>query len=397
MESYNAYIARKQLNEVDDMIDNLPQPTMFGGKRVRQFVLPGNTEYDYPSSLAVQGSAGNTMADEYIHREPLGADPSTWTPKHLHQGGAIWDYAKPVMDFASPIVQNLAKDVAMKALQGKLCPSKKGSGRRGRPKKGGFGWGDIAGPLQDIGKDVAKEAIVSAIKGRGRPKKGGFGWGDISRGFQEVGKTLAPGANELKESLGPIAKEALVGAIVGKGRRRGRPKKGGDAIGNWFKKTFEPVSKPYEAVGINPFNAGYDFGHEILGPAIFGKGRKERSKKGGFGWGDIVSGFHAVDNVAKPIARELLPIAVETAMAGSRKKKGGALYPDPHYAQHANYPAYPPNLNRNMLYHDHAVATGAGRKTRKPSARNEIVKKVMKEKGLSLPQASKYVKEHGLY
>ena len=33
----------------------------------------------------------------------------------------------------------------------------------------------------------------------------------------------------------------------------------------------------------------------------------------------------------------------------------------------------------------------------KPSARGEIVKRVMREHGLSLPQASKYVKEHGLY
>jgi len=38
-----------------------------------------------------------------------------------------------------------------------------------------------------------------------------------------------------------------------------------------------------------------------------------------------------------------------------------------------------------------------GRKTRAPSARGEIVKKVMREHGLSLPQASKYVKENGLY
>jgi hypothetical protein len=38
--------------------------------------------------------------------------------------------------------------------------------------------------------------------------------------------------------------------------------------------------------------------------------------------------------------------------------------------------------------------TGSGRK---PSARGAIVKKIMKEKGLSLPMASKYVKEHGLY
>ena len=34
---------------------------------------------------------------------------------------------------------------------------------------------------------------------------------------------------------------------------------------------------------------------------------------------------------------------------------------------------------------------------RAPSARGEIVKKVMREQGLSLPQASSYVKQHGLY
>jgi len=48
--------------------------------------------------------------------------------------------------------------------------------------------------------------------------------------------------------------------------------------------------------------------------------------------------------------------------------------------------------------------TGMGRKVggascggKSPSARGEIVKKVMREQGLSLPQASKYVKEHNLY
>jgi hypothetical protein len=43
--------------------------------------------------------------------------------------------------------------------------------------------------------------------------------------------------------------------------------------------------------------------------------------------------------------------------------------------------------------------TGMGRKVggKSPSERGEIVKKVMREQGLSLPQASKYVKEQGLY
>jgi len=42
-----------------------------------------------------------------------------------------------------------------------------------------------------------------------------------------------------------------------------------------------------------------------------------------------------------------------------------------------------------------ASASGAGKGGR--SARAEIVKKVMKEKGLKMIEASKYVKEHGLY
>ena len=51
-----------------------------------------------------------------------------------------------------------------------------------------------------------------------------------------------------------------------------------------------------------------------------------------------------------------------------------------------------------------SYAIGAGKPnakarsaSRPPSKRNEIVKQVMKEKGLTLPAASKYVKEHNMY
>jgi hypothetical protein len=43
------------------------------------------------------------------------------------------------------------------------------------------------------------------------------------------------------------------------------------------------------------------------------------------------------------------------------------------------------------------ISSSQGVGGRKKSARGEIVKRVMREQGLSLPQASKYVKEHGLY
>jgi len=40
---------------------------------------------------------------------------------------------------------------------------------------------------------------------------------------------------------------------------------------------------------------------------------------------------------------------------------------------------------------------GEGRRKRKPSARNMLVKKIMHQHGMTLPQASKYVKDHNLY
>jgi len=46
-----------------------------------------------------------------------------------------------------------------------------------------------------------------------------------------------------------------------------------------------------------------------------------------------------------------------------------------------------------------AYASGGAKSAaaRRPNARNELVRKIMHEKALSLPMASKYVKEHGLY
>ena len=52
---------------------------------------------------------------------------------------------------------------------------------------------------------------------------------------------------------------------------------------------------------------------------------------------------------------------------------------------------------RSVVIMDGPMLGGASCGGRKPSARGAIVKKVMREQGLSLPQASKYVKENGLY
>ena len=44
-----------------------------------------------------------------------------------------------------------------------------------------------------------------------------------------------------------------------------------------------------------------------------------------------------------------------------------------------------------------ASARGSAKTRKAPSVRGEIVKRVMREQGLKLPDASKYVKDHGLY
>ena len=45
----------------------------------------------------------------------------------------------------------------------------------------------------------------------------------------------------------------------------------------------------------------------------------------------------------------------------------------------------------------HSGARAVKKAVRKPSARNELVKKVMKEMNLPMAKASKYIKDHGLY
>ena len=53
MDEYNRLIAARILDGYDNLIKKTDQPVMFGSGRPRKFVLPGSTEYDYPSSLSV--------------------------------------------------------------------------------------------------------------------------------------------------------------------------------------------------------------------------------------------------------------------------------------------------------------------------------------------------------
>lgn len=88
------------------------------------------------------------------------------------------------------------------------------------------------------------------------------------------------------------------------------------------------------------------------------KGGKRGSKKGGIS----LPSLNDVLEVATPVAKEVGKIAIDKGAEYLKKKLSGG------------------------------AASGGGR-----SKRAEIVKRIMKEKGLKMIEASKYVKQHGLY
>jgi len=120
---------------------------------------------------------------------------------------------------------------------------------------------------------------------------------------------------------------------------------------------------------LNPFDLGYKLGHDVIGPALMGRGRKPRASK-------------------------IVKVAKEVGLTGGKKKFNFLkAIKDVGHAVGEPLSAVPA-----MVLKD---AVGLGRKkapaSKGRSARAEIVKKVMKEKGLKMIEASKYVKAHGLY
>ena len=90
-----------------------------------------------------------------------------------------------------------------------------------------------------------------------------------------------------------------------------------------------------------------------------------------------------VKNIGKNI---VLPIAKEAAKTALKETAKDFVESNPEYA---------PLLPVANVAIEKTI--GSGIKQKKPNQRAEIVKKVMKEKGLSLIESSKYVKLNNLY
>ena len=191
--------------------------------------------------------------------------------------------------------------------------------------------------------------------------------------------------------------------------------------------------------GFNPFDFGYNLGHDVIGPALMGRGRKPRAPRGGkFNFGKALG---SIGKIAEPIATKVAekalmksvglgrgkggkfnfgkalgsigkiaePIATKVAEKalmksvglGRQPKVGGKKFNFLNAVKSVGHAVGEPvgRVSQALLEKEALGALGLGRKTasRGRSARAEIVKQVMREKGMKMIEASKYVKAHGLY
>lgn len=356
---YRQMISSKVLGNVEGMIGNLPQPTMFGGKRQRDFVLPGSTEYDYPASLAVG------------HLDTSGM------PRTL--GGNFWeDFGET--EFLDEDVEN-EPQIGGKVKVGKAL------------KKVGKALKPIGKELGRASKEVFRDVIVPEGKEALR---------EYIRSLSSQGEMMGEGVNRRKPPPYGIRKQSKpqrpsdkVASMIGKDYSSFSSNKVKNAS-KWIQQHYPPPPAPKKR-GRKPKKAPIEFIIEDdeemeITPAPKKRGRKP--KKGGV----------LIRNEPSQFQPSVYPPALDSYTPGHdaygrgrggkikvgkvMKKVGKALKP---FAPVAKDLAL--ELAKEGLM---AVAMGAG-KPKKSSGRGAIVKEVMKKYGLSLPEASKFVKENNLY
>lgn len=378
MEEYNKLISAKVLDGYEAMIDKVPQATMLGGKRMRKFVLPGSTEYDYPGTLSVgrmDGQRPATLGGEFW-KEFGDGFPS----KPIKEGGAVW------RDPATNEVHST----------GRIIPKGMRGGKKITAKSIGKALKPLAPVAKELGMTLAKEGIKegvkSAVASGGRRRKKGV-LHSVGKVLGAVGREVAPVARDIfHEVVVPEGKKALREYIrnslksrpsesgeipmaeavaVGKGRR----KKGGALITNEPKEFHSSVYPPALASYAHSFPKGHD---------AYGRGRSKKiapapSQRSSNDAHEVLSDHRVLRQIENDPRRTPSVLPQSEADRIMNSQTGRALQ----------------FLSRSKTGKGRAKLPKSG--TKRNSARGAIVAEVMKKHGLSLAEASKYVKEKGLY
>jgi hypothetical protein len=243
---------------------------------------------------------------------------------------------------------------------------------------------------REVGPDLAREVIKSQFKGSGRrkgKKVGGDVGSDILSGLTTAGKTIlkfAPflglgrkGGSAVGDQIASVFKTVAPFAPLLLGLGHPEPKTKADvarALAHLGAKATHSLPKMAELA----LRGGYDisdFGNDVANvvKGIIGLGHpKKRKAKGGLSLSDVLESAKPAITKAKEIAEANPEIvnalknkvgSVAKKALGLGKKKGGV------------------------------TSGGAGGRAK----RAEIVKKIMKDRGVSMISASKIVKSEGLY
>jgi len=324
MDLYYDTIAHAIKNNQINMIHHTPQPVMFGGKRARQYVLAGDTDFG-PSTLAV-GGASHSMLDamydedddlvqgEMVGKGIFGKKFDRFVKKTIGKKATKSLYH--VLDKEVKPLVNKGLDMGVSALgtaQPELIPA------------------------LELGKKALKGYIDKPTAYQKNPSK------MLIKDLNPVGlaKDYIRGEIESKFAPAPVP-------VSGSGRR-GRPKKTTTIDTSYLDNLIASLKSSSR-----------------IEPKKRGAGRPRVSAKGG---ALLSSQTEQLINPSYP----------PSLMKLQGKFKGGAqlLGADGHGV-------------RGMV--PPARLQGGAR-----SARAEIVKKVMAQKGLSMCDASKYVKQNNLY
>lgn len=397
MEDYNRLISAKVLDGYEAMLDNVPQPQMLGGKRMRKYVLPGSSEYDYPGTLSVgrmdgekPATLGGDFWSDFGDGFPTGSLQGSGVSGGAACGGAVW----------------VGEDGKIHST-GNVMPS------RPFPKSGGkkFNLGKALKPVAPIAKELgmtlAKEGIKEGVKSYAK-KGAGVSGGKVPKGLKQFGKAALPIAKELgmtlakegiKEGVKSYAKSGSKSAPAGGRRRRGVLHSVGKVMGA-VGKELAPVAKEvfHDVIVPEGKKALRDYIRESLkakpsdsansGEMVVGKGRKPRGKMVGTDPRTytpqhlLAEGGALIRDVPDQFHSSVYPPAL-------------ASYAHSFPAGKDAYGRGLPRYSKSPISKPFTAvkkATGGAR-----AARGAIVAEVMKKHGLSLAEASKFVKEKGLY
>lgn len=280
---YNRLISAKILDGYERQINTLPQATMFGGKRMRNFVLAGSTDSDYPATLAVgrmDNEQPKTLGAEYFWK----------------------DFGRGFDSGSGAVGKGGKRDE---------CESESDE--------------EMAG-----GKKISSKSLL--------------------KGLKKFGKSSAPVAKELgmvlaKEGIKEGVKYGVKSQSAPAGGRRRR--KAGFREGEYHTMPIDPTKRR----------------------------RKPKMPK-------------------MPEPRPVMPMAEG---AGLLRNDLAEFHSSVYPPALASYNAQMPIGSRGSGRKKADASAPAPAKAKRTSARGKIVGEIMKKKGLSLAEASKYVKEHGLY